>query len=160
MKAYILCGLVGSGKSTWAREKAMQDDMTAVIINRDSIRTMVKGQYIYDSKIEPTIRDMARACVKEAFKRQHDIIIDETNITKVKRLEWIMLLRELESKWRSIDLILVYFNEHTRNLDLRMREPRGQSAQEWQGVIEQMKKDFEEPNIDEGFDKTEFVQIP
>jgi predicted kinase len=47
---YILIGLPGSGKTTWAKNKA-KDDLRTVIISRDGFRSMIKGEgeYIFDN---------------------------------------------------------------------------------------------------------------
>jgi len=44
MKLYVTVGLPASGKSTWSKNKA-RENKNLVIINRDSFRTMLKGDY-------------------------------------------------------------------------------------------------------------------
>ena len=53
LNLYILIGNIGSGKSTWAREKVKSTPRT-IIVNRDALRTMVGGgEYIFDKEMEP-----------------------------------------------------------------------------------------------------------
>ena len=45
---YILMGLPGAGKTTWAEKKTKENDNT-IIISRDDIRYMLSHSYRYNS---------------------------------------------------------------------------------------------------------------
>lgn len=143
---YILCGLPGSGKSTWARQQRITNPNT-VIVNKDGIRTMLCGSYYYGPDLEPLVKIVAISAVLNALPT-FDVIVDETNITKEKRRHWLNLLGEdiADPDSRKI----VWFKETERNLEYRMRDPRGISQGKWASVIEGMKTSFEPPTPDEG----------
>ena len=139
MEVYILCGLPGSGKSTWAMKQK------GIIINRDSLRTMIHGKYKYDADLEPLIKDMAKELLCVALNAGHNVIIDETNLTKAKRKFWTNIINNSAATY------CVWFTETYNNLENRMTDSRGISREKWSEVIEVMKKSFEKPDIYEGF---------
>jgi len=150
---YLLCGLPGSGKSTWSKKTALTTN--AIIINKDLIRLMIKGDYtVYFDKFYPElecfIMDCAENTLLTAQCHQKDVIIDECNISSSRRSEWIRILKE-----NMIDchLICVWFTENKDNIKYRMQEDRGYSSQYWQVVVDKMKSTFEEPKLSEGFDE-------
>ncbi len=143
-RVYLLIGLPGSGKSTWAKDKAK--DQKTVIVNRDSFCFMIKGgKYIFDEKYESFIKCLAHDAIKIAISHGFDIIIDETNLTKEKRTELIENLPDRQD----VDVVGVWFTENTKNLEYRMKDPRGYSEQKWCKVIESMKMSFEPPSESE-----------
>lgn len=139
---YLVIGFPGSGKSTWSREKAKSNKST-LIINRDSIRTMIKGTYTYDEELEPLVVKMSVSCLNDICDGR-DVIIDETNLTKERRKEWLSHCSKFDRK------VFVWFPETVKNLDRRMNESRGVSRERWQVIIDDMKKIFEIPALDEG----------
>jgi predicted kinase len=89
---FITKGLPASGKSTWAKKKCMEYPNT-VIINRDSIRTMLKGEYKnfpFGSSMEKLVTDLERYTVNNALGRGYNVIIDATNFRLP--LQWIVSL--------------------------------------------------------------------
>lgn len=173
---YILCGLPGSGKSTWAKEKVKEQN--TVIICRDAIRTMIKGNYFFDKEYELLVEACTNSSFREAIRQNYNIIIDETNISKIRRNMWlndINFYSEFDTNdkviisketWKNvIDInkndnyktILVWFKEHINNLDNRVKNDKGISKETWKNIIENMQTCFEPPSIEEGFD--EIIEI-
>lgn len=159
MTVYLMCGLPSSGKSYWARECVKENN--GIIVNRDSLREMFHGVYKYDRELEPMIKDIVfdilfkamSACSfnSEVADRKIDcVIIDETNLTIKKRKEWIEGIRRFKANTK---IICLYCTENEKNLEYRMREPKGQSSEVWEGVITSMKKSFESPTKEEGFNE-------
>lgn len=158
IEVYLLCGIIGSGKSTWAKKKAIEDNI--IIVNRDSIRKMIKGEYIFDLKYEAFIRSACYDIVTTAIDYGFNIIIDETNITKIKRKEWLDLI-DIAAQDRGIEIkiSLLHFIEIQKNVDNRMNDPRGLSREEWQSVYEDMIANFQNPSLDELPPNSEFIKI-
>ena len=79
-KLYITKGIPASGKSTWARNKAKEEPNT-VIVNRDSIRTMLKGEYKlfpFGSKMEKLVTDIEQEAIYYTLNRGYNCIVDST----------------------------------------------------------------------------------
>ena len=162
MNVYILCGLPGSGKSTWAAKRAK--DSSAMIINKDSLRTMFYGSYRFDGDLEYIIGGCTVELVKKILEYNvKDLIIDEYNLTRSKRSFWIDLIDTYlsEEKRKECKIFLVWFKENTRNLSLRTAgDLRGYSIEYWGKAIESMKNSFEDPVITEYFDEIIEISLP
>jgi predicted kinase len=158
MIIYLLVGLIGSGKSTWAKNKAK--DGKIVIINRDAIREMIKGEYVFHTDYEPFVKAACYDLVTTALDYGFDIIIDETNISRPKRLAWLDLIyiasqdRQVEAK-----IIVVYFTEKEKNVENRMTAPKGQSREIWKTVYQKMLDNFEEPTLGEFPEGSEIIKV-
>jgi predicted kinase len=147
-KIYILCGLIGSGKSTWARKFA--EDKNVAIICRDDLRSMIKGEYIFEKKIEELVKILATINIITTLSQGWNLIIDETHLTKFKRQEIIELIKAHPYAIpNGVQFNIVYFAEKEKNVVNRMKSPKGLSREVWQSVYEKMLTSFEEPTINE-----------
>lgn len=153
MDVYILCGLPGSGKSTWARN--MAEVKGAMIVNRDAIRTMYYGSYKFNKDLEYIIKNSAERLVQELLDCDvTDIVIDECNISPLARAFWLNCLKihfmddvEKESK-----IFAVWFKETERNVLFRSQDDlRGYTKEYWHEVVDKMKSSFVPPKLIEGF---------
>jgi predicted kinase len=152
-KVYLLNGLPGSGKSTWARNKIKKDPDT-LILSRDDFRTILHGgTYVFDKKYEELILDIEdyaiRACIEQGF----DVIIDETNLKQERRLDLIELAD-------NATIICVIFTETENNLKNRMTTSRGYTDVQWEEVILKMKKDQVPVSENEPYDQIIYVSNP
>jgi len=150
---YILCGLPGSGKSTWAKYKiktSLEEGQITYYISKDAIRTMLHTRYAFDPLLEPIISDTARDLLCNLLDAELliDIIIDETHITKDKRRTILNIALDY-----SVPTTCVYFTEQNNNLENRLNDSRGITDRIWDSVITKMKKNFEPPTVAEGFNK-------
>ena len=157
-KAYVMMGLPGSGKTTWAQEVSHRDG--SVIVGRDSIRHIIRNGYEYDSSKESQkyVWDISQFMIKEAIHRGFNVILDQLSLTRKQRIETVKLLRKYSCENvfpdGHIDIILVYCSESEKNVERRMKsDMRWGSKEYYEKLIEKMKFDMEEPDIDEeGFD--------
>lgn len=95
LKLLILRGIPASGKSTFAREFIKDNSEDWVIVNRDSIRSML-GNYWVPSR-EKLVSDIEEDMIISAFEREYNVIIDATNLnpTTLKFFESIAEDRKL-----------------------------------------------------------------
>lgn len=78
----ILCkGAPACGKSTWAKTEVAKDPTNWVRINNDDIRAMTNGS-VYSADYEKLIIDTRLFLIREAFKRNKNVIIDNVNANK------------------------------------------------------------------------------
>jgi len=152
---YLLCGLIGSGKSTWASDRT-ENNTNTIIINRDKIREMIHGKYAYKKETEDLIRDIAFEIMIMSIGFGFDIIIDEINITKEKRQLWVNIARK---KNPDIKIVCVYCTEKKDNVFYRMKDSKGVDREAWERVYEGMLKSFEEPTIEEFPDNCNIIEI-
>jgi predicted kinase len=78
---FITKGLPASGKSTWAKKKVMEYPNT-IIVNRDKIREMLKGEYKnfpFGSSMEKLVTQLERGSVVASLDKGYNVIIDATN---------------------------------------------------------------------------------
>lgn len=90
MKAIITIGVSASGKTTWAKQFA-SENKDWVIVCRDDIRTELMGGKLiwgnWDWKREKEVTVIQRARYLEAKIAGKNIIVADTNLSKVESLE-------------------------------------------------------------------------
>jgi predicted kinase len=155
MNVYILIGLPGSGKSTWSKNKANHN---TIIISRDDFRTILNSKYYYNIVQENMIVDMVNECINIALHNQYNVIIDETNVKKARRLELLSIIENYKQEMLvvenvnvDINVVYVWFTEIENNLRNRMKSDKGVDKDTWNDVINYMQKNFDEPDLDEHF---------
>ena len=79
MPKIILCrGIQGSGKTTWAKQWALEDPEHRVRFNNDDIRNML-GKYWVPSR-EQLVSALKRQFIITSMKLGYDIVIDNMNL--------------------------------------------------------------------------------
>ena len=152
---YILIGLPGSGKSYWAKRKAV-DEPNTVILNRDSLYTMLAGEYRYNETLAEVVKAAFTAILQAILGSGFNLIIDETHTTKKRRQRTYNLVT---SFGYDLKIVYVHFTETERNLEYRMHDDRGQCKERWQLAINNMKVNFE-PFDGEDYDELIEVAMP
>ena len=154
---YVTIGLPGSGKSTWAAQKA-QKETQCLIVNRDSFRSMIKGgKYVFDKDYEEYIKTNCYDFINMLLAGGFDVIVDETNLTVQKRHELfnnaMMFFGEKKHTF-----IGIYFDKSKDVcLENRMKDSRGYDRKKWNEVIQSMVESLEEPKPQE-FDEFKTIQ--
>lgn len=144
---YILIGPIASGKSTWSKN-FIKDNPETLIVNRDSLREMVYGEYLFLPEKEPIIKRMAIECTKIALWNDYDVIIDETNLTRKKRESFLKNLKDVMEE--DIEYKYIYFSSQNGNVERRMKsDSRGYTKEKWQEVYDGMMKVIEKPTEEE-----------
>ena len=148
MNAYILIGLPGSGKSTWA-----QNNASCSIINRDSIRKMLYGgRYAYVKEDEPMILNMALDLAKRLCIDLKDIIIDETGVNINTRAKFIKIFKDWNYR-----VVYVWFKTPIDLCKERRKKDSKGLDQDWSAVIDNMNTSMRSPSKEEGYD--ELIEI-
>ena len=94
----VLCGLPGSGKSTYAKKKWSNSH---VIICADEFRKVYTGKD-FDLSAEHMIHLMVSTTVEVLLKRSMPVVIDMTSLTTKSRLKWIDLARKCGAPVRCV----------------------------------------------------------
>lgn len=160
-KLFITCGVIGSGKSTWAKNKYAYTN-NIIILSKDDIRYSFNGgKYIFDNSHEIIISEMMKVAVKTALHNNFNIIIDEANITYEKRKIIYDIVYEYCSETSNdVEVIIVCFNNYNNNIKNRMNNSRGMTENEWTQIYHNMLKSFEIPTKQEiPFSKGNIIYI-
>lgn len=131
---YILCGLPGSGKSTYIEEFYPG----AEIISQDELGSRTACMFE----------------MQDALEHYDEVVIDRTNINKKQRKTWIDIAKNYEAM-----VVCVHLLESPDICLQRIHERKGHptikesmSIQKKQKIIEIFQAEYEEPAMDEGFD--------
>lgn len=81
IKCILTVGCPASGKSTWAKAEVAKDPNNWVRINNDDLRAMFNGS-VYSPDYEKMVTDTRNYLIREAMKRNKNIIIDNVNANK------------------------------------------------------------------------------
>jgi predicted kinase len=81
LKAIVCVGAPASLKSTWSKAEVAKDPTNWVRINNDDIRAMCNSS-VFSTDYEKLITDTRNFLIRESFKRNKNIIIDNVNINK------------------------------------------------------------------------------
>lgn len=113
-KLEVLCGISGSGKSTYAHEKWEENPLTTAVINRDKIRELLFGyteqtvSKYYSrpdiSKLEKQVTHYEDTLIYEALQQDKTVIVDATHLNKayLQRFEFFNV--PIEYKYFDITL--------------------------------------------------------
>ena len=145
VQIYILTGFPGAGKSTWAREQVSKDP-GIMIVNNDKLREMVFGKYEYRHNTEDVIRQVAELAVFVCVFNGYDVIVDETNLSRVKREQIVLNIRERTRCFFDKGKLLfnyVSFTPSIEHLKRRMSENRDLGEDNWIRVYNEMLEAYE-----------------
>jgi|SRR5690606_32096562 len=82
----LTVGLPGSGKSTWAREWVAEDPAHRARVNRDDLRTMLRGELVWgDRDLEAQVTAAQRAAVAALLEAGVSVVVDDTNLNPARR---------------------------------------------------------------------------
>jgi predicted kinase len=138
----VLCGVPGSGKSTYARNKVNSSDGTIVWLSSDNIRERLYGDASCQDNPGKVFEIMQKEAV-EALEKGFDVIYDATSITRKARAGILGVVPKYVQKccvviWAPIDICVERDRVRERTVGKE--------------VIDKMLKRFEAPFYDEGFD--------
>ncbi len=129
---YMTIGLIGSGKSTWAKTKNWP------IVNPDSIRLALHGNN-YIQSAEPTVWAIAYTMVNALFLAGHAVVIvDATNVTEKRRKDW---------RYNISENIKIEYEIFYTSKDTCIKRAKFTNREDLIPIIEKMDADWETPNV-------------
>lgn len=144
----VLVGVIGSMKSTKAKELA-SDNHNTVIVSPDYFREMFKGRYTFDESLENLIERCSISALRHSLKLGYDVVIDDTNHTKEMRRRWVKLITK---EFPGIIIFATEFSPSSECLERRLEDTRGLSKEHWENVFHEMSNQYESVGSEEGFD--------
>lgn len=152
-----MIGMVGSGKSSWARMTA-RVDFNIIRVGVDDIRNMIKDGYTFDFQLEPLVNKMKIEMIREVLIAKKDVIVDDVHLTKEGRAK---LCRGMLAVCTDLEIIYVWMKcNNDVALKRRLTNLRGASEFEWRQVLHKHVEMFDAPSKDENeyvFDMIEVI---
>lgn len=144
-KVYLMCGVPGSGKSTWIKENLDKFEGTTKVVSRDKIRFAFlenSTSLDYFSREKEVWNEFIKQ-IKESIIFNDNTIIDATHLTKRSREKVLVHLENcyITIVWVKVPLETALARNEKRT-GLEYVPPR---------VIEKMYNNFETPIFSEGF---------
>lgn len=144
-KCIMLIGLPSSGKSYWSK-KYIQENPDTILVSSDSIRAEVFGD-VNDQAHNGEVFNIVHKRVVAAIKNGKDVILDSTNLSRKRRINFIKSIPECEV--RAI-VFAIPFEECCKRNTARERVVP-------QSAMERMYRSFQPPHYAEGFDDIQIV---
>jgi len=157
MRLEILCGMIASGKTTFAKIRARQG---AIIVNDDSIVNAIHADqyHLYNVKYKPIYKTIETNLIMAGLSQGCDVVIDRICGEAETRKRFIALGKLFGAFVECFMFAKVDPKEHARR---RFKsDPRGMSLELWESVAKKHAESYEEPGFEEGFDAISFLRAP
>lgn len=142
MKVYILIGLIGSGKSEWARMTA-GTDFNTIRVSADDIRSMIKDRYTFDLQLEPLVRKMESALIVQLLLEGKNVVVDDCHLVAKHRQDLCALIKGLKPE---AEIVYIWMRcSSDTALKRRLFDLRGRTKFEWTLVMKKMVSAFDIP---------------
>lgn len=146
----ILTGNIGSGKSTVTGGFVKEG---YICISRDMLRYSIgNGNYIYNKKYEPIIREIELKLLRGFLELGENIIVDEVGISKKMRKRYLDILEDYNYTIISLGLPRVPKKEALKRKKEVPHDTHDLDV--WDEVWDKFNNKYEKPTEYEGFNKT------
>lgn len=137
----MMVGLVGSGKSTYAKQLA--EEMPATVFSSDELREEMFGDVDNQENNQKLFQELHKR-IKECLKSGNNAIYDATNISSKRRRGFLSELKNIDCIKKCVIMATPYKQclENNRNRDRVVPER----------VIERMYRKWQTPHWFEGWD--------
>jgi predicted kinase len=154
-KVEVLAGMISSGKSTYAAQRAEDG---AIVINGDAIVLAVHGgdYSLYDDSIKSLYKTVGLAIFSHAAALGRDVVVDQTCLTRKTRATWVNLARQF-----GLDSVVVEFEQFEPDIHARRRmsaDSRGYTYEQWKSVAQRHHEEYEPVLKNEGYDSYELKE--
>lgn len=154
-KLFIMCGIAGSGKSTWIQNHKNFFSGNTEIISRDNIRfSLVKEEEPYFSK-EKEVWNKYITEAKISLKLNDNTILDATHLNEKSRSK---ILRALKNNLNNVEINVIVIDTPFKTIVEQNNLREGRSKVPLKN-IRRMHSTFTIPTIDEGFDNIYIYKI-
>lgn len=142
----FLCGLVASGKSTWA--KTHKDELNAVIHSSDNLRIELCND-INDQSKNTEVFEILHKRVKDDLCDGKNVIYDACSLSRKRRIAFLNELKNIPCEKVCVLFATPYEQCVANNAERERKVPTE--------VLVRMYKQFETPWYTEGFDDIQIV---
>ena len=149
-----MCGIPGSGKSTWIRQKKSELPGHTVIISRDEVRfKMLEESDEYFAKEKEVFKKFI-SLIECALLTENTstVVADATHLSPASRKKLLANLSGVTSKMKDLQIIAVVINIPLE-VALERNAHREGRAYVPPSAIKNMFNSFSLPTLDEGFDE-------
>ena len=152
---YVLCGIAGSGKSTWINNHLAAFKGYTKVVSRDDIRfMMVNEDEEYFSREKQVFKKFIEE-LKDGLENCDNVIADATHLNLASRTK---LLRNLTSSLKDANVYAIVINTPVKTCLKQNATRRGRRFVP-EDQIMAMEKRLTIPTFEEGFDKI-FIYNP
>ena len=155
---YILCGVPGCGKTTWARNFIHEHDplyQNIRDVSRDEIRfSILKEGEDYFSHEKEVYRKFA-GTITETLIDGFDVIADATHLNEFSRRK---LTQSIDRRYTDYEIVYVVFNVDLQTCLERNAQRTGRACVPEQSV-RNMYRDFRPPTKDEDERVKEIIEV-
>lgn len=149
-KMFVMCGVAGSGKSTWIQNNWHTFEGYTSVVSRDEIRFLLvpEGEDYFSRETEVYAKFIDD--IQFGLENADNVIVDATHLNEGSRGK---LLRRIGSALKDVEIIAVVIKVPLE-VSLDQNEKRkGSRAYVPRSVIRRMYHQFTMPTFEEGFDK-------
>lgn len=151
-KLYLMCGIPGSGKSTYLKTRFSQP---ARIISRDEIRfSMVKEDEEYFSKEKEVYAEFISQ-IKETLKFEAEVFADATHLNEASRAK---TLRALGEALKDVEVNVIWMRVPLETALAQNEKRLGTRAYVPPSVICRMNSQLTSPIKEEGFEHIYIIE--
>lgn len=147
---YVLIGLPGSGKSTYA-EILMEKHPDALYLSSDKIREELYGDESIQGNPQEVFGNLHHK-MRKALGNNIDVIYDATNLSRKNRKKAVKIAKSANQT------TIVHYIIIDTSLDECFRRNENRERKVPENVIVRMSEQFNFPQSDEGFSDIEIIK--